>query len=1395
MTEEALPDDGPDTPEISRRRRWAKRLGWALAAVFAPLVLAFLVLNSPIGKRFIADQIASYAPASGLKIEIGRIQGDIYREAILHDVVLSDPKGKFLTIPVVELDWRPLSWIPRGLDIRHLVARRGRLERLPELLPGDPDKPILPDFDIRIDRFEIDNLTLVPGLATPDAQRVDLSAHANIRDGLVALEVDGTFGKTDKLELALYAEPDGDRFDLDLDYRAPAGGVVAGLVGAEEGYTARILGDGTWRNWLGHVLVKRGDARLAAFRLTHRAGDFGLIGEAYAADVTSGLLQRALGSRTGVIISGTFEDSEFDGKLSLGSDALTLKGEGGIDLADNRFDDFGLEAALLDPEVFGEGVALSSASMRATLDGGFREFTIVHDITASELMLGEIRTIGLRQEGTGRLDEGTLRIPLKLALGQIETGSEIVDKELISGRIGGELTYGGGRIRANPLQVAFPRLSGQLTLDADPVAGSLRLAGPARLNPTTIDSLGTARADTRLDFALASGKPWTLSGQIDGTLSALSNSTLAGIVGDPISIRTGFAVEAGAPVRFDEFTLASGQLEMAGAAQWSETGFTFDARGAHTTYGEFTLDAAIEEGGPRAVLALASPLPAAGLEDVRLTLAPAGDDYRIDASGNSLLGEFVGILRLAIPERRPATIDVERLRIWQTLVEGRLAFEQGGARGRLELDGGGLSGNVAFAPNSGGQGISAEIAADRATFGGGTPIDLGQARLSLDGTFGKGASRIRGDLSGRGLRYGQLFLGRIAAHAELADGAGKVSASIIGRQVERFSLQLDGDIAPGRIAAIARGNYAGTPISMPRRAVFTRIGDTGWRLAPAQLRVGEGQAGVSGEFGGARTALELKLSKIPLSLGDLVVRDLGLGGTASGIVAYEDQPGRALTADVRVKVEGLTRSGLLLASRPVDLSLVGSLGQNELEAKAVFAVREERLGWMQARITGMAPSGELYERLQRGALSADMRFDGPAEAIWRLAAVDAIDLSGPVAIRARASGTLAEPRVRGTVTSSDLRVRSVLSGTDLRNASVSGDFEGSRLFLRRFAGKAAGGGTITGSGTIDLADMEPGRGPKLDLRAAADKARLVDARGLRATVTGPLRIVSSGNGGTIAGRLEVDQAGWQLGKADETVALPEIATREINLSPEIAPITKPASPWRYLIDARARNGIAVDGMGLDSEWRGDIVLRGTTADPRIGGEAQVVRGTYTFAGTSFELTRGRIDFDVDAPIDPQLDIVAETERDGLNVTVNVRGKALTPEITFASDPALPEEEILARLLFGGSITTLSPTDALQLGAALASLRGGGGMDPINKLRSAIGLDRLRIVGADPVLGRETGVALGENLGRDFYVELITDGRGYSATQLEFRVTSWLSLLGSVSTLGRNSAVVEVSRDY
>ncbi|MEL7217478.1 MAG: DUF490 domain-containing protein, partial [Pseudomonadota bacterium] len=224
-----------DPPERQRKRRWAKRLGWLLAIIALPFLLAAAFLSSPIGKRFVADQIAQVAPASGLRFEVGRIEGDIYAASVLQDVVVSDPNGAFLTIPEVTLDWRPLAWFWSGIDVREITARRGRLSRLPELLPGDPDAPLLPDFDIRVDALAIENLIIAEGIATEDAQRVDATGKVDIRSGRAFVELDGTLGDNDRIALLLDAEPDGDRFDLELDYVAPSGGVIAGLTGLDAG--------------------------------------------------------------------------------------------------------------------------------------------------------------------------------------------------------------------------------------------------------------------------------------------------------------------------------------------------------------------------------------------------------------------------------------------------------------------------------------------------------------------------------------------------------------------------------------------------------------------------------------------------------------------------------------------------------------------------------------------------------------------------------------------------------------------------------------------------------------------------------------------------------------------------------------------------------------------------------------------------------------------------------------------------------------------------------------------------------------------------------------------------------------------------------------------------------
>ncbi|HVF93312.1 MAG TPA: translocation/assembly module TamB domain-containing protein, partial [Sphingomonas sp.] len=121
----------------------------------------------------------------------------------------------------------------------------------------------------------------------------------------------------------------------------------------------------------------------------------------------------------------------------------------------------------------------------------------------------------------------------------------------------------------------------------------------------------------------------------------------------------------------------------------------------------------------------------------------------------------------------------------------------------------------------------------------------------------------------------------------------------------------------------------------------------------------------------------------------------------------------------------------------------------------------------------------------------------------------------------------------------------------------------------------------------------------------------------------------------------------------------------------------------------------------------------------------------------------------------------------------------------------------SRLLFGTSPTNLSAIEGIQLAAALNSLRGsgGGGLNPLGKLRSATGFDRLRVVGADEASGRGTSLSAGKYLTSNIYIEIITDARGMTATQLEIALTKSLSLLSSAGSFGGTNASLKYSRDY
>ena len=122
--------------------------------------------------------------------------------------------------------------------------------------------------------------------------------------------------------------------------------------------------------------------------------------------------------------------------------------------------------------------------------------------------------------------------------------------------------------------------------------------------------------------------------------------------------------------------------------------------GATVDYGAVTVEAAIAGDGPRATLVLANPLPAAGLREVRVGLAPTPEGFRIETSGQSMLGPFDGLVNLSMPSGGPIRIGIERLDVAQTSVSGDLTLGDGAVAGTLALAGGGLDGTIALAERS-----------------------------------------------------------------------------------------------------------------------------------------------------------------------------------------------------------------------------------------------------------------------------------------------------------------------------------------------------------------------------------------------------------------------------------------------------------------------------------------------------------------------------------------------------------------------------------------------------------------------------------------------------------------------------------------------------------------------
>ena len=1402
-------DTPPAAPEsetliIREGRPLWQKIVLGIAGLILGLVILvaglLLFLNTQPGKKFLIRQIAALKLESGMAIEVGRIEGSVYSDMVIHDLVLRDPKGPFAVSPRVHVVWSPFRYLNNHISVRLLESPLVVLARSPQfnVTKSDPNAPILPDLDIDVDRLKIAKFVLAKPVIG-QKREIAIDGVTHIADGRAQLSANAIVDSGDRLQAWLDAVPEQNRLAMKGTLTAPKGGVIAKMSGLTDGLTATLDGRGTWQAWNGRIVANSPKGELANIALAARDGNFTAKGPVRPGLVFAGTVDRLTAPALDVDLFAGLNERRVSLKGTLRSTALAATAQGLIDLGKSQFSGLKIDAALLTPGAIMEKVRGKDVRASIILDGPMATPFIDYDLSAAMLAFDQTGIEGLKASGRAVINADRIRIPVN-ATAQRVTGLNAAAGGLLQNlRVKGDFAYSAGKLISDNLKIDSDRVDATAIVLADLDNAIYRGALKGRVNDYKIDGVGIVNLNTDVKLVPGPKGGWGLAGKFGVRTARWENASVRDFLGGNAvaSGRIGMTPEG-------KFTLAD--LKGAapnfrihsGSGSYDTNGaITFDASATSNQYGPLALSVRGTMERPQAVLRAARPNVGVQLSNVVAKLNGEAGGYRLEATGGSAYGPFFFANVLIRTAKGPLTIDITRAHFAGVDMNGRLQQTAAGPfAGQLTMNGSGINGAARLSAIGKAQGIAVNATASNARLPGEADVVIGRAIVAADIVL-TDQPRITADVQMANAAYGDYVVRKARARINYQGGRGRAQLVADGSTGVPFSIAVNAALRPDLYAVALEGKASNIPFRFAQPAII-RMEPQGYRLEPATLVLPQGRVDLAGRFGN-QTALQARFKDFDLAIMNIASPGLGISGKATGAIDFNQSGNAFPNATTRLAINDFRRSSLSAVSDPVSMAVEGRLSARGGDLRGLIRRGNASLGRFTATLAPPGSGGSWTEQLQNAPLGGGIRYAGPADVLFSFAGLADQQLTGPIAVATDFSGRLAAPRLNGLVRANALTYENETFGTRLTQMRLDGRFTNDRLEIRDFSGRA-GNGTVQASGSVGLAAES---GYPMNIAVKLDRARIARSEAITSVVTGTINVTNSAaNGGLIKGDLWLPETryriAWQGGadirqlqgvrrKGEGTDLLDQrLASRQA--------AAKPAD-WKLDIRVRADNEIYLTGMGLDSEWKTNMRVTGTTKAPRVVGKIEVIRGRYSFSGHQFDLEQGIITFN-GPMMNPVLAIRAETRINTVTAGIAVGGTAQKPDISFISTPTLPQDEILARILFGDNVANLSATQAIQLAAALNGLRGGGGgLNPMGKLQNASGVDRIGIVGGDDATGRGTSLAVGQRISNNIYVEVITDPKGFTATQLEISLSKTLSLLSKTGTNAGSSANLRYSKDY
>ncbi|MEY4761584.1 MAG: hypothetical protein RLZZ200_1440 [Pseudomonadota bacterium] len=644
------------------------------------------------------------------------------------------------------------------------------------------------------------------------------------------------------------------------------------------------------------------------------------------------------------------------------------------------------------------------------------------------------------------------------------------------------------------------------------------------------------------------------------------------------------------------------------------------------------------------------------------------------------------------------------------------------------------------------------------------------ARGSLSGTAKAPVIGIRAQ--GSGFAFGGGALRSIDADVDVdlregGDTTGRLRMRDLrfgARLIDTAEVQLDGRAEDNSLVAVL--NASGLQVSLAARGGFH---DGQWRGTVRELDASDG--------GALKLALE---AAAPLELGESAFRvgPLCLKGRSEQLCAAADGrsgawnsgfeasqlPLSTLTAGLSQDIDYSGRIDARLELHGAEaLPVTGRLHATLADALLrhhLTKEREEQLAFGNGVVDASATpedfslqvgldagkAGSLRGQLLGKRVGADWRghsvhgdFSLETDGLNLLDAyVPGLDrAAGRLTARASVDGTLGTPSFDGDLQLRNGEVDLYVVNLALRDISLDAKLDGRGL---QFSGSTrAGDGKAQASGTLEWRERRPFGTVHLD----GENLKLVDIPEARATASPRLDFTIEGNRINVAGEVRIPQANFEpvtitnavLSSGDEVIAGQPVAQRQ--------------RAWQVTSDVTLTLGdkVSIESHGLTGRITGSIRTHlDETQASRGSGELSVADGKYAAFGRMLDIARGRLIFNNGTLNDPGIDLRAQKVFPDVTAGVNVRGSLRAPRMTFFSEPAIPQSQIVSLILAGGSLDSVQ--NSSRQGAARNEALAQGGAIIAQQIGSRIGIQD---VGIESDTANETSLVLGKYLSPRLYV--------------------------------------------